>query len=332
MLYVSSRSKTESFTAYRALHNEYAPDGGVFIPFNLPVLTQEQLHAFRKCTFTQNVAQLLEYFFSSSITDWDVECCIGRAPFRLNYMPHRLTIVEGWHNPQRSFAYIEQSLYHRMTGMDQASTLWASIAIRICVLISIFSQLDTADLQKVDIAVETGDFSLPIAAWYARKMGLPIGTIICTCSENSNIWDLIQRGECNTADIDVNTSLGLEYLICETLGTSEALRFLSVCQRKGIYQLQEEFLSVLNAGLSAAVVGKSRIKTILRSLYSTNNYIGDPTTALVYGGLQDHRACNESRDTIILSNESPLLHAATICEATGVSIEELTYHLNISKE
>ena len=33
MLYVSTRNTRETYTAYRVLHETYAPDGGHFAPF-----------------------------------------------------------------------------------------------------------------------------------------------------------------------------------------------------------------------------------------------------------------------------------------------------------
>ena len=35
MLYVSTRNRMDTYTAYRALHEKNAPDGGKFVPFQL---------------------------------------------------------------------------------------------------------------------------------------------------------------------------------------------------------------------------------------------------------------------------------------------------------
>ena len=63
MLYISSRSKNDSFTAHRVLHNEMAPDGGVFVPFRLPTLDAEQIARLREQSFCKTVSDILNIFF-----------------------------------------------------------------------------------------------------------------------------------------------------------------------------------------------------------------------------------------------------------------------------
>ncbi len=41
-----------------------------------------------------------------------------------------------------------------------------------------------------------GEFTMPVAAWYARRMGLPTGDVICVCNENSAPWELLHRESC----------------------------------------------------------------------------------------------------------------------------------------
>ena len=94
MLYVSTRNKMDSYTAYRTLHEEYAPDGGQFVPFRIPSFTNEEREALQEKSFSQIVADILNLFFAARLTGWDVECCIGRNPVRLERMNHRLIVAE----------------------------------------------------------------------------------------------------------------------------------------------------------------------------------------------------------------------------------------------
>lgn len=333
MLYVSTRNRTNSFTAHRALHEDRAPDGGMFVPFQLPFFTDSLIRAMQEAAFGEVVANLLNLFFSTRLTGWDVESCIGRHPIKLVAMNHRLIIAEVWHNLESDCAYTEQVLYNRLCGSDgEQVTDWAKIAIRIALLFGIFAELSASGLCQMDISVTAEDFTTPMAVWYARRMGLPISTIICCGDESSAAWDLIHRGELNT-NAAFNHAGGLERLIYGTLGLQETLRYLDVCHRRGTYQISELAQQTLGSGLFAAVVGSTRVPSVISSVYRTSGYILDPHTAVSYGGLQDYRArSGESRATLVLAQRSPVFDAEKITGILGISAEELIKCVNAYKE
>ena len=337
MLYVSTRDKTNSFTSYRTLHNDRAPDGGLFVPFRLPAFSAEDIAAMKGGRFGHTVAKILNLFFSTGISGWDVEFAVGRRPFRTKVMPHRLSICELWHNPNGEYAYMENALYSKLSGTtNTCPTEWAKVAIRIAVLFGIYGE--SADDDSVpDIAVTVGDFSVPMAAWYARRMGLPIGTIICTCNENGAVWELLNRGEMNTGLSAVHTDYpvldhpcphGIERLVFSTLGIQESLRFADVQQHGGIYAINEECLAEVNCGLFAAVVSGRRTRSVISSTYRSNHYIIDGFGAIAFAGLQDYRASTgESCNTLLLSDNSPVLSKNRIAKILGISAEDVKKNL-----
>lgn len=342
MLYISSRSKTDSFTAHRALHFDTAPDQGVFVPFHLPVLDREQILELRDQSFSQIVAKILNLFFSCGISQWDVECSAGRYPVRLQEMSHRLIAAELWHNPEGCYEHIEKNIAALLAGDTAQPTQWVRIAIRIAILFATYSTLPEDKSEQIDIAVACGDFVQPMAAWYARKMGLPIGTIICACNDNSDPWDLICRGELNMASATVSTQTpdfdhpcpqGLERLVFETLGHTVASEFADARCRKTVFRLTEEQLPLLQSGLTAAVVGDGRIETIVRSVFRTSRYLIDPYAAIPFGAIQDYRArSGESRVTLFFTDHSPLLDAKKIAKIVDLQEEELKSAVNFVKE
>lgn len=327
MLYISSRSKTDSFTAHRTLCVDRAPDGGVFIPYTIPQFSAGELQQLKKGSFGQIVANILNLFFACKLTAWDVDICVGRTPVRLNEMSRRLLTAECFHNPARDYSYMETHLYSRLTEgkEEQVPTAWSKIAIRIALLFGICSLMpETVD--SFDIAVNTGDFTVPMAAWYARKMGLPVRIIICSCNDSDSRWDLIQRGELNTAAAFGRSCVPdqVEGLIFHKFGTEEANALSAVCNKKGTYRLSDEALSAFGEGLAAAVVGTDRIASLIRSVYRTNSYYITDAAAVSYGALQDYRASTgESRYTLILMDTSPALRAAVIASAAGITENEV---------
>lgn len=343
MLYVSTRNRTEVFTAHRALHEDLAPDGGRFVPFRFATCGADELAQFKEKSFGDTVAHILNLFFAVRLNGWDVDTCIGRSPVKLVALGRRTVVGEIWHNPDSTYAYIENSLYNKMTGKASTPTDWVRIAIRIAVLFGLFGELAKTGVTTFDIAVTAGDFSLPMAAWYARKMGLPIGMIICSCNENGAVWDLIHRGEYNTGALQVKTglprldvacSVGLERLIFGTLGEQEVLKYLRASEKGSIYHVDDaDALVKLNDKLYASVVGERRIDTVISSVYRTNDYIIDPYTALSYGGLQDYRAkTGENRTTLLLEENGVSAHVQWVANAIGMPEKNLTNRLKFPKE
>lgn len=333
MLYVSTRDRTDSFTAYRALQEEKAPSGGLFVPHRLPDLN-ESVQSLMGESFGENVARVLNCFFSTSLTGWDVDFLVGRHPLRLVMMNHRLVVAELWRNHAQKYDFLEESLYKKLSGtVMKMPTDWARIAIRIAVLFGIFSELHRQGIDQVDIAVATGDFSVPMAVWYAREMGLPVGKIICGCNENGAVWDLIHRGEFSTGASLVKTQYpamdhscpaSIERLIYSVLGLKEAQRYVSVCNRRGTYQLDEESLQMLSDGLAASVVSGKRTRDVIKSIYRTSGYIVDGYTATSYGSLQDYRSrTGESRLTLLLCDQSPVHALGQLTEILELSSEEI---------
>lgn len=340
MLYVTTRNNNDAFTAARAMNLDRAGDGGLFIPFHLNQFSRHDVAALAEKTFGQNVADILNLFFSTKLTGWDVDMAIGRNPVRNKSVNYRIIVSELWYNPDRQFFRIVNALAERIHPDGQiigAPSNWVHTAVRIAVLFGIFGQLQSSGEVRadtaVDIAVPTGSFAWPMAAWYARKMGLPIGTIVCGCNENRSAWELLHRGQMDTGVLAVCTNTpkddyaiapDLERLISETCGYTEAGNFFWSCTEGGIYMPSEAACQAIRQGMFAAVISQDRVGSIIPSVYRTNRYILDPYSALAYGALTDYRArFGSSRTVLLLCADSPLCSSETVCRAMRMNVDEL---------
>ena len=328
MLYVTTRNKTDSYTDYRTLVEDMAPNGGFFIPFRVPQLDENQLRCIKEKTFGQTVADILNLFYAGRITSWDVDCNIGKMPVKIVATDHRLLLAKLWDNSCGSYDYLRSKIYQKLCDENKVEiTQWASIAIRISVLFGVYNILQKNEIKSFDICVNTGDFSDPMAAWYARYMGLPIRKIICTCDDSSPVWDFIHRGEFNTSL--VNAVPGIERLICAELGFEYVQKYLDACKSKGTYYVPADLLPVLNKDIFVSVVGKERADSVVGAFYAANKTILDPCTAFSYGGLQDYRAkTGESIPTVLLWDFSPVQFSDSIQKATGLTLQDIKKHID----
>lgn len=347
MLYVTTRSVEEAYTASKPLAESRGPDGGFFVPIKSPFFDRREIRALGEKSFSQNVADILNLLFQTQLDSWAVEFGIGRHPVRLVSVSGRAIIAETWHNPSWRFERLARSVEKTIRQSDQISPVpsdWLMIASRIAVLFGIFGELmgrgEVSADAPMDIAVPVGNFAAPMAAWYARSWGLPIGNILCCCNENPGCWNFIHKGEirCDapvqdttTPDCDRAVPEDLERLISAVLGYRETRRFLYSVTEGGLYNLEEHQHQRLREGLYASVVGRQRLEWAILNLYKTDGLISDPYTALAYSGLMDYRAgTGETRKALILSEESPLHSLVYLARCMGLALEELKKRLDKS--
>ena len=345
MLYLTTRDKFDTHTAYRALREDRAPNGGFYLPFRMPVFSAEELAQLKKKSFGQNAAEILEHFFGCGLSGWDVEFAIGRYPVKLTALGQRIWSGELWHNQEGCYTHLERALCDRICPDNVGKPIpsWLKIAVRIAVLFALYGEMlrgCAVEAGKTfDVALPTGDFSAAIAVWYARQMGLPVENIVCGCNENSGVWDLLHIGELRTdaavvttatPDADFAVPAELERLICAALGTTEAQRYTEICARGGLYATRPGMLDILRRGMYAAVVSSQRLMGLIPSVYRTSGYLLDPYTALAYGGLQDYRAkTGTHRTALLMADRSPLRDKSLVCAATGFSEKELKSKLEL---
>ena len=339
MLYTTTRGKHDIVTAFKAAHNDCYTDGGLFVPFRMQKFDKERLDSFSAISSSQIIADILNDLFACKLTSLDVERVLGRKPIQTLPMGRYLLTVELWHNTGADVNWMVRRLSDAICG-DGKRVLpsnWMHIAVRIALLVASYGHLlssgNIARHLLMDIAVTSGDFAMPMAAWYARQMGLPIGNIICGCNANGGFWDLLNRGEFSTGDAAIHTSTpavdiviprNLERLVCATLGIEETKRYLLCCSRGRHYVISEEGLTQLGQGFFAAVISDSRVDSIIPGVMQTTGHILSPYAALAYASLQDYWSMTgHTRTALLIEERSPKLDAKYVSALLHLDESEL---------
>lgn len=318
MLYLNTRSKIDTYTAHRVLHMQLPDDAGNILPMHIPTFSEEEIQCILAMPFADVVSHILNVFFAQNITAWDVSCALGKVPVRVDSIGQKVLIGVLWDNRTHSAEHLITTLYASLCGEISAPakpTAWARVAISIALLFGFFAELKCQGIEQADVAAAAGDLETVFAAWYARKMGLPVGMILCACNENSNCWDFLHRGSFNAGAPVVNTSLPemdiqlpkhMESLVYCALGREDAQQFAAAAANGELFSLNDEQLSTLSQGMYVCVVGSSRVPDVISSVSKTDNYALDPYAAAIYGGLQDYRAkTGKNSHTLIWSKHNP---------------------------
>ena len=340
MLYVTTRNDRDAFTPYRVLREDRGQDGGVYVPFRLPQMSGEEIAAFAEKRFNSRIADGLNLLFRTRLTSWDIDLAIGKESVRLQRLGQKIILEECWHNPDRSFSGTVRALSGLLCGSaeDRESCAdWVFVASHIAVLCGVFGELlrtgMAGDGKTVDIAVAAGDFSALLGAWYARAMGLPVGTIVCCCGSNSAIWELFHYGQLRTESFAgepgrTEEHAGLERLLYGAGGCPEVKRYLEACRSGGVYQPEERTLRKLREGMYITVSSPARIAATEANLYKSEQLLLSYHAALAYSGLQDFRAGTGMRENaLILSEQSPLLDGQWICKVLDIPEQEIKRYL-----
>lgn len=314
MLYVTTRDNKDAYTVHKTMVQDLAPDGGMFIPFQVPVLDEKEIAALANRTYGENIAEILNRFFSARLNGWSIDTAIGRNCIKAETLSQKVSVIELWHNPERSYDYVVENLFHLLSSSEeiaQKPTNWVLVAVKIAVLFAAYADLIKSGTlhhnDQFDVAVKAGDFTDPISVWYAKQMGLPVCMILCACEETDGVWDLIHRGQISTATLSDALASGLERLVFSIHGMGEAESFVKTCNSGRLYALDTETDIIFNDTFFCAVMGQGRAETVTNSLKRTDQYAVCADAALSYAAIQDYRAkTGENRMTLLFSNADPV--------------------------
>lgn len=307
MLYLSTRNKADSFTAYRVLHTAAAPDGGMFVPMQLPVQDDVALAAYAHMSFGESTAAILNLFFGTKLTGWDVDFAVGRQALDLVSAGYKISLAESWHNPAGTHKYFQQRLYCLIRGEKYTSDVpnyWFQTVVNIAILFGVYGKYCRQEIYEYDVAVESGDLLLLLAVRYAQKMGLPIRKVILGCVDSDGLWEFVSYGNYQTNRKEL--VLGFETLLWLEFGYVETQRYTSAVSDRQQYRLNELKLEKFRGGLFTAVVGDKRVSNIIDSTIHTNNYRMESSTARAFGALQDYRAKSGiNKNTLLFARNAP---------------------------
>ena len=325
-MYITTRDKHDTHTANKTLTSNFSADGALYLPRSMPHFSANEVSELRHQSFNETFAAILNCFFTEQSTGRDVELFIGRNPVKVVPIGRKILIAQLWHNPERKYEYIENNIYKKLCkgAETDTPTEWLKIAARIALIFSIYGQLLQSGLlrsdQSLDVAVDTGDHISAIAVFYAKQMGLPVGKLICGCDNTGTLWDFVHLGEVNTTSASDGLLSLLERMIHAVYGSDEVQNFLQICRKRGTYRVPETADTDLSEILFCAVVGKTRVSSVVNSVYRTDDFFLDTCAARSFGAVQDFRAKTGSSNlTLLLSDHHPVLEAEFIMNATGLS-------------
>lgn len=165
------------------------------------------------------------------------------------------------------------------------------------IIYHITSYMDLADKgiielgDPVDMAVPTGNFGNIMAAFYAKKMGLPVAKLICASNINSAVAEFLQTGVYDVSgrqliktpspSMDILMASNIERLLYTVTNSAEKVcEWMRQLKFQGKFEVDSVTKTILQKGFYAGAVSNQDSLTNIGKIYRQTGYLIDPHTSV----------------------------------------------------
>lgn len=178
----------------------------------------------------------------------------------------------------------------------------------------------------LDVCVPTGNFGNILAASFAKKLGLPLGKLICASNTNKVLFDFFKTGTYDrdreftltiSPSMDILISSNLErliYRLCDCDAAKNA-KFMSELVNEGRYTIDKTMADKLTDFEAGFATEEDTLHTI-KEVYDKTGYVIDTHTAVAAFVANEYRNKNTSYNKLLIaSTASPFKFAGSVLKA-----------------
>jgi threonine synthase len=183
-----------------------------------------------------------------------------------------------------------------------------------------------AEGDTINIVVPTGNFGNILAAYYSRKIGLPVNKLICASNINNVLTDFIKTGiydrkrkfiVTSSPAMDILVSSNLERLLFDLAGKNPDIieRLISDLSEKGEFSITGSMKKGLEGFFGGFATEEETFGSI-KYVYDRSGYLIDTHTAVGYSVFADYvEKTGDDRPTVIASTASPFKFPGSVAGA-----------------
>ena len=185
---------------------------------------------------------------------------------------------------------------------------------------------------KVDFSVPTGNFGDILAGYLAKKLGLPVGRLICASNANNVLTDFLTTGvydrrrpllKTTSPSMDILVSSNLERLLYLLSGdTALVAGLMKDLSEQGFYRVPDALLAAIQAEFAAGYCDDAQAEAVIGRVYREQGYLMDPHTACGWAAAETHRG---DAPTVVLSTASPYKFSTAVLTAIGADTSGSEY-------
>ena len=179
----------------------------------------------------------------------------------------------------------------------------------------------------INVVVPTGNFGNILAAYYAKRMGLPVRKFICASNRNNILTDFIRTGVYDrkrdfyttiSPSMDILVSSNLERLLFHLCGEDDKKLavWMESLQSGGAYTVDGETADAVRALFWAGCCDDAETVDVIRDVFRRDGYLCDPHTAVAMGVYAQYTAeTGDATPTVIASTASPYKFSDSVLDA-----------------
>ncbi|MGN0203816.1 MAG: threonine synthase, partial [Coprococcus sp.] len=180
--------------------------------------------------------------------------------------------------------------------------------------------------EPINVTVPTGNFGNILAAYYAKKLGVPIAKLICASNKNKVLFDFFTTGEYNrnrdfyvtsSPSMDILISSNLERLIYQISGqdAGKDAELMKSLNETGTYTITDDMKKEL-ADFYGGYATEEETARAIHDLYAKTGYVIDTHTAVAAAIYKKYVAeTGNATKTVIASTASPFKFSRSVMTA-----------------
>ena len=233
-----------------------------------------------------------------------------------------------------SDAALRETLAERGYFLSSANSInWGRILPQVVYYISAYCDLVRDGRlvmgDKVNFCVPTGNFGDILAAYYAKRMGLPVGRLICASNCNDVLTDFLRTGVYDrnrpfhttmSPSMDILISSNLERLLFDLSGENDAevRGYMEALSQTGRYEVSDAIRAALKEQYWGGFCDEAGTSAAIAKYYRDYGYLIDTHTAVAANVMEQYRAASGDRTaTVFVSTASPYKFCDSVLTAIG---------------
>ena len=253
----------------------------------------------------------------------NVDVCAVRG----NFDDTQTAVKQIFTNPEIAKKLAEKNLVFSSAN----SINWGRLVPQIVYYISAYcDMLETGDIEigeNINVCVPTGNFGNILAAYYAKKMGLPIAKLICASNINKVLADFINTGVydrrrefvlTSSPSMDILISSNLERLLFALCNEDDKMiaELMQALTKEGVYKISDTMLKKLQAEFVGDFCDEEGTQSTIRETLEKYDYLCDTHTAVAVNVYNRYvERTGDTTKTVIASTANPYKFAKSILPA-----------------
>ena len=227
----------------------------------------------------------------------------------------------------------EKLAENNMLFSSANSINWGRLAPQIVYYVSAYCDMLSRDEDYVkdgfNIVVPTGNFGNILAAYYAKKMGVPVNKLICASNANNVLTDFINTGVYDrnrdfyttiSPSMDILISSNLERMLFELSGNNdkEVAKMQSDLANNGCFKVSDEIKEKMSALFFGGCCDDKATVDTIGKYFSEYGYLADTHTAVALNVYEQYiKETGDDRPTVIASTASPYKFSSSVLSAVS---------------